>query len=97
MMNRPRSKAVRRHNFVQTGYGDMLVAGLLITPFMVINRLLTPIIGAWWSGWLWSIAVLIVSVELVWLLRHVRWLQRILPDLFGGSQLIGGSVNAQKN
>lgn len=97
MMNRPRSKAVRRHNFVQTGYGDMLVAGLLITPFMVINRLLTPIIGAWWSGWLWSIAVLIVSVELVWLLRHVRWLQRLLPDLFGGSQLIGGSVNAQKN
>lgn len=93
IMNRPRSKAPWGYNFVQAGYGSLLVAGLLIEPFMVINRWLTPIIGAWWSGWLWSVAVLIVSVELVWLLRRVRWLQRLLPDLFGGFQLVGGATD----
>lgn len=93
MMNRPRATVAWRHNFVQTVYGSLLVAGLLIDPFMGINRWLTPIIGAWWSGWCLSVAVLIVSVELVWLLRRVHWLQRLLPDLFGGFQSVGGATD----
>ena len=97
VLNRPTVKAPRRHNFVQTGYGSLLVAGLLIEPFMNISRWSTAVLGAWWSGWLMSLVVLIVSVEVVWLLQHWRWAQYLLPDLFGGSQVIGGPADAQTN
>lgn len=90
VMNRTTLKQPRRHNFVQTTYGTLLVAGLLIEPFTGINRVLTPIIGAWWAAWLWTLAVGLVSVEVVWLLRHWRFARQLLPDLFGGAELSGG-------
>lgn len=97
ILNHPSSKLPRHHNFVQTGYGSLLVAGLLIEPFMGVSRWSATVIGTWWSGWLTSLVVLVVSVEVVWLLRHWRWAQQLLPDLFSGSQMIGGPSDAPTN
>lgn len=89
-MNRTTLKQPRQHNWLRAGYGSLLVAGILFTPLKLVTTWFIPVVGIWWYSVVICAVVLILSISLVQLLRRIPVINRLLPDLFGDLEVLGG-------